>query len=134
MNKTLFLASFIFKGKVNEFIKKIQQTLGVNEKLITLYEDKDDNTKTIITYKFELPEYEKINFREIAPNTIPIHKKGKTLYTINALNKLIEQEHNDHLGNIDFKSIKIDWDEYNDKFILIHGGELKILSISKILS
>ena len=29
MNKTLFLAPFIFKGKVNEFIKKIQQTLGL---------------------------------------------------------------------------------------------------------
>jgi hypothetical protein len=61
-----------------------------------------------------------------------IHKKGNALYTINALNKLIESSLGDTIGNIDYKSFKINWDEYQNKFILLNNKELAILNINKI--
>jgi hypothetical protein len=48
------------------------------------------------------------------------------------LNKLIEENNEGSIGNIEYKDIKIDWEEYQDKFILIKDKELKILNISRV--
>jgi hypothetical protein len=35
-------------------------------------------------------------------------------------------------GNTDYKSFKINWDEYQNKIILINGKELGIFSIERV--
>lgn len=73
-----------------------------------------------------------MNLKDLFPSAIPIHKKGNALYTINALNKLIDQTMGTSAGNTDYKSIKINWDEYQNKIILINGKELGIFSIERV--
>jgi hypothetical protein len=89
-------------------------------------------SKLIVTFKLVIPEDKPLNLKNLFPSAVTIHKKGGALYTINALNKLIETMHPESLGNINNKSIKIDWDEYQNKFILINNKELSILNIRRI--
>ena len=57
------------------------------------------------------------------PNSARTRKNIKEKLN-NALNKLIEDQHPESVGNIDNKNIKIDWEEYQDKLILINNKEL----------
>ena len=67
------------------------------------------------------------------PNATLIHKKGNAIYSINALNKLIETYNTDNIGNINYKSVIIDWSNYQDKLLLIKNNNLVITPIKRIL-
>jgi len=79
-----------------------------------------------------IEEGKRLNLKDLFPSAIPIHKKGNALYTINALNKLIDSKQIENIGNIDYSSVKINWDEYQNKLILTKGKELVILNISRV--
>ena len=66
-------------------------------------------------------------------NTILLHRKkeSNTLYTINALNKLIDKKMGNQ-GNIDYKSVKIDWEEYQNKIIMLNGNDVGIFPIERV--
>jgi hypothetical protein len=85
-----------------------------------------------MTFKLILPDGKPINLKQHFPNAILIHKKGTAIYTINALNKLIESISGAEVGNTDYKSVKINWDEYQDKMILLNGKDLAIYNIERI--
>lgn len=59
------------------------------------------------------------------PNTILTHRKKETntLYTINALNKLIKH----HNGGVLDRGYQIDWEFYKNCIILTDGDEFKVL-------
>ena len=100
--------------------------------MVFCYKNLDDESKMILTFKFKLKEGEKINFKDLFPSAIIIHKKGDALYTINALNKLIDSISTNDIGNVDYKSININWTEYQNKFILINNEELNIFNIKRV--
>jgi hypothetical protein len=59
-----------------------------------------------------------------------MHVKNGCLFSINALNKLIEKDNEgSELPNNEFV---VDWDKYKDKLIIITNGELSISNLSKI--
>ena len=62
---------------------------------------------------------------EFLPNTIMTHRKKETntLYTINALNRLIESING---GRLD-KSYQIEWGDYRNSMILTDGDGFKIM-------
>jgi len=62
------------------------------------------------------------------PNTIMVHRKkeSNTMYTINALNRLIADLNK---GVVD-KSFQIDWDIYRNSVILTNGDSYKVLKTS----
>ena len=53
-------------------------------------------------------------------------KESNTMYTINALNKLIS----DLNGGVIDKSFQIDWDIYRNSVILTNGDSYKVLKTS----
>ena len=61
------------------------------------------------------------------PSTIMVHRKkeSNTMYTINALNRLIVDEN----GELD-KSYQIDWDKYRNSVILTDGDGYKVMKTS----
>jgi len=85
-----------------------------------------------MTFRLTKDEDQPLNLKEMFPSAILIHKKGDALYTINALNKMIEQLYPESIGNIDNKNIKIKWEEYQNKLILINNKELTFLNISRV--
>ena len=132
MDKTILLASFIFPERLDWFTSYLSAKFNIPKDKIFGYKNLDDESKIIVTFKLTIPEGKHLNLKNLFPNAIMIHKKGNALYTINALNKLIEQSLGDDIGNIDYKSFIINWDEYQDKFILLNNKELAILNINRI--
>lgn len=131
--KIITLASFVYVDKVDTFKKYLQKRFKIEEENIFHYTYFEDNKK-IITYRVSLVDNTKIDMSSIYPPTIIVHKKGECFYTINALNKLIETLNDLENGNINYLEYKINWDEYQNKIIIIKNDELKIIDINKDFS
>jgi hypothetical protein len=130
MNKELLLASFIFPERVDWFLEYLKTEFNINK--VFCYKNLDDESKVIMTFRINVNPEKPLNFKNLFPNAVIIHKKGNALYTINAINKLIEERYPDSIGNIDKKSITINWSEYQNKFILINQNKLCIFNIDRV--
>jgi hypothetical protein len=67
----------------------------------------------------------KLNIMDQCPNC-----KGENVI---AINKLIDINHGDNFGNINHKSIKVNWGDYQNNLLLIRNNNLTIIPISRIL-
>jgi len=134
MNKTLLLASFIFPERLDWFLGYLESKFKIPRDKVFIFENLDDEAKVIVTFKIVLRNGRRIDLRNLFPNAIPIHKKGTAIYTINALNSLIEKETGLDKGNIDYKSHKIDWDNYQDTLILTNDEGLVLFRIKRVFS
>lgn len=132
MDKTILLASFIFPERVEWFLSYLEVKFNISKDKVFCYKNLEDESKVIMTFKVIIPEGTRLNLKDLFPSAIPIHKKGDALYTINALNKLIELEAGESAGNIDYKMVKIDWSKYQSKLIVINGSDLSFLPISRV--
>jgi hypothetical protein len=132
MDKTILLASFLFPERLDWFMTYLETKFNISRNKVFCYKNLDDESKIIVTFKIILSENKHLDLKNLFPNAIIIHKKGNALYTINALNKLIEENLGDTIGNIDYKSHRINWDEYQNKLILIDNKELKLMNIKRI--
>lgn len=74
-------------------------------------------TYNVFNMKKDLPKF---------PNTILIHRKKQTntLYTLNAMNKLIEEEN----GKMD-KTYAVNWNLYENSLIIIGDISVRIISL-----
>lgn len=132
MDKTVLLASFLSPERLEWFLDYLETKFKITKKQVFVYKNLDDESKLIVTFKLQLIEGKKLNFKSLFPNPILIHKRGDAIYTINALNKLIETKNESLIGNIDYKSITINWDEYQNKLILVNNDVLTLFSIKRI--
>jgi len=132
MDKIITLASFIFPERLDWFTEYLGAKFNIPKDKIFGYKNLDDQSKLIITFKLIIPEGKHLNLKNLFPNAITIHKKGDALYTINALNKLIEADIGDSIGNIDYKAHVINWDDYQNKLILIDNKKLRFLNIKRL--
>ena len=130
--KNILLASFIFPERKEWFLNYLEDKFRIDPERVFGYENVDDQSKIILTFKFKVKEDKYVNFKELFPNATMIHKKGNALYTINALNKVIENMHGENIGNIDNKSVEIDWSEYQNQFLLTSNNDLIIYNIKRI--
>jgi hypothetical protein len=130
MTNKILLASFITLKQSDDFFNKLESLFSIKKDktfIFTLGEN------LMITFKLTSTEELKEIIRTKLKNTIQIHKKSGSFYTINALNKLIQRDFNLEDGNIDYKSYSIDWDKYQDKLFLVKEGELQIQDIKKVI-
>jgi len=132
MEKTILLASFIFPERTEWFLSYLEAKFEITKDKVFCYKNLDDESKHIITFKLVIKDDKRLNLKDLFPSAITIHKKGEALYTINALNLLIEEKQGGDIGNIDRHSIKIDWSEHQNKLILTKGRELVFLNISRV--
>jgi len=119
---------------IGTFVKK-RKILSFLEDLITNYRIKSDKifVYNIDTNKFEylvtFRTFDKEKFIKKLPNASVMHVKNGCLFSINALNKLIDGLKTNESPNNEYL---IDWDEYKDKLIILTGGELSISNLTKI--
>jgi hypothetical protein len=127
--KILLLASFLKEDYLENFLRKIQNKFGVKKENVFFF--KMENGDFLLTYKLHMDIDNKIDIKKELPKTIQVHKKGDTIFTINALNKLIEQE-SGLGGNVNYKEYKIDWEKFKNKIILLKGEVLEINTIERV--
>jgi len=133
MNKTLLLASFVYLDKIDERKKHLKENFNIDENNVFIYEIEGEQEKFLITFKIIVENGERLDIKKHFKNTILIHKKSSTLYTINALNELIISQHKlNPLLKHNFKEYKIDWVNYESKLLMINNNNLTSLSLNRI--
>ena len=132
-DKIITLASFVYLDKIDSFKAYLGKRFKIKEDNIFQYTFNEEDKK-ILTFMVRLTQGERVDTRSFYPPTIIVHKKGECFYTINALNKLIESITDTETGNINHQDVKIDWDKYQNKMMIIKNDELKIFTINRDFS
>ena len=127
--KTLLLASFVKEEKLESLISRLKNNFNIDVNNIFFF--MMENGDRLLTYKLQVEVDRRIDIKNELPKTIQIHKKGDTIFTINALNKLIEIESGLE-GNVNHKEYQIDWSKFKNKIILLKGEVLEITNIERI--
>jgi hypothetical protein len=120
--RTQLLCTFTNEESFENIVDTILKTYELFSRKIFILK-LEPSKELVISYNI-IPATE----NSFLPNTIMVHRKkeSNTMYTINALNRLISDLNK---GVVD-KSFQIDWDIYRNSVILTNGDSYKVLKTS----
>lgn len=121
MNSSQLLCTFCDREKLDATVEHIQRTYNLVFNSIYVLENIEDNNQLILTYNID----SSVSPRgEIPDSTISVHRKKhtNTIYTINAINKLIISK----LGYLD-TSYRLDWEELKNTILVTAYGSVKLV-------
>ena len=122
----IIIGTFVKKNKILSFIETLKNEFGIRLEKLFIYSIDTNKREYLVTFK----TFDKERFIKNLGNATVMHVKNGCLFSINALNKLIEKDNEgSELPNNEFV---VDWDKYKDKLIIITNGELSISNLSKI--
>ena len=125
--KGVIIGTFVSKNRILAFLETLKQKFHINLERVFVYSIDSNEKEYLTTFK----TYNKDNFIKKIPNSTILHVKNGCLFSINALNRLIEENYN-FAEEKPYNEVEIDWDLYKDKLILITNGNLIINNLSKI--
>ena len=119
--RTQLLCTFTNEGQFEQVIATIFKSFELFSRKIFVLK-LDPSKELVISYNI-IPN----SSTKFLPSTIMVHRKkeSNTMYTINALNRLIVDEN----GSLD-KSYQVDWEKYRNSVILTDGDGYKIMKTS----
>ena len=128
--ETQLLCTFTAVDELEGTIDKINQVYKLVFNKVYVLENVDDKNQLVLTYNVS----KQIDTSLTPPaSTISVHRKKQTntIYTINAINKLIESKN----GGVLDKSYRIDWNELQNMVLVTAYGKLKVVNtkLSKII-
>lgn len=123
LNKGVLIGTFVNKKQILKFLELLKTKYHISYNKIFVYSIEENNYEYLVTFKALKKE---LYLKNIENSTI-MHVKNNCLFSINALNKLIETE-----TGSNNKEYQIDWNKYKDKLIILTNGNLSIESINKI--
>jgi hypothetical protein len=120
--QTQLLCTFTSHDTLAETLATIQDTYTLQFDRVYVLQNVDDAAQLVITYN--VTGYLPGNHTPPA-STISVHRKKftNTIYTINAINKLIEEKNG---GILDTK-YQIDWDSLKNTILVTAYSKLKII-------
>ena len=124
-SKGVLIGTFVKKYKILSFLEFLKNKLALNLDKVFVYVISDNKDEYLVTFKSIKNNRYKYN---IYDSTI-MHVKNGCLFSINALNALIDMEKD---GSSDNKEYQLNWDEYKNKLLVVTNGELQIKDIDKI--
>jgi hypothetical protein len=122
----IIIGTFVKKNKILSFLEILKYKFKVNLDKVFVYSIDTNKYEYLVTFK----TYDKERFIKNLSNATVMHVKNGCLFSINALNKLIEKENSD--SDKPNNEYLIDWDKYKDKLIIQTNGELSLSNLSKI--
>jgi len=122
----IIIGTFVKKKQILSFLEMLKQEFDVNLEKIFVFEIDTNKYEYLVTLK----TYDKEKFVKNLTNATVMHVKNSCLFSINALNKLIEQENTD--SNKPNNEFIVDWNKYKNKLIIQTNGELSISNLSRI--
>ena len=122
----VIIGTFVKKNRILSFLEELKNDFNVRMDKIFTYEIDTNKREYLVTFK----TFDKEKFIKNLNNATVMHVKNGSLFSINALNKLIERENkeSDRPNN----EFIVDWNLYKDKLIIITNGELSISNLIKI--
>jgi len=126
MSETQLLCTFTTVDDLDQTVEEIKKAYTLAFNKIYLLENTEDSSQLVLTYNVNKTTS---NVKNPPASTISVHRKKQTntIYTINAINKLIEEK----LGRLD-KSYRIDWDELQNTVLVTAYGKLKVVNTKLI--
>lgn len=122
----IIIGTFVRKNKILSFLENLKNTFRLNLSKVFVYSIDTNKFEYLVTFK----TFDKEKFIKGINNATVMHVKNGCLFSINALNKLIEKENgNSEKPNNEYL---IDWNKYKDKLIIQTNGELSLSNLSKI--
>jgi len=122
----IIIGTFVRKNKILSFLEGLKEGFKLNLDKVFVYSIDSNKYEYIVTFK----TYDKDRYIKNLSNATVMHVKNGCLFSINALNKLIEKENkNSDKPNNEYV---VDWDKYKDKLIIKTNGELSISNLSRI--
>jgi hypothetical protein len=122
-SETQLLCTFTTVDELDTTIEKVKGAYKLVFNKVYVLENTEDTNQLVLTYNVS----KQIDAGLTPPaSTISVHRKKQTntIYTINAINKLIEARNN---GVLD-KSYRIDWNELQNMVLVTAYGKLKIVN------
>lgn len=118
--ETQLLCTFCAKKDIDATIAHIKKVYSLAFNSVYVLDNVNDESQVILTYNIDLS---KPVLGEAPESTISVHRKKQTntIYTINAINKLIEEKN----GGVLDKTFKIDWSELQNTVLVTAYGKLK---------
>ena len=127
VKKGVIIGTFVAKNRILSFLEMLKYKFGVKLEKVFIYSINTNEKEYLVTFK----TFDKDRFiKKLSGSTI-MHVKNGCIFSINALNKLIEIKY-DIAKEIPYAEIEIDWDGYKDKLIILTNGNLNINDLSKI--
>lgn len=125
--KGIIIGIFIRKSKILSFLEELRNKFYVKTDRVFVYNIESNENEYLVTFK----TFNKDIFIKNLQGSSVMHVKNNCIFSINALNKLIESE---KLGSEEKSNneIEVDWDKYKDKLIILTNGVLNIVNLSKI--
>lgn len=121
--KSIIIATFVKKTKLFSFLETLRYKYRIQLDKVFIYTIESNSYEYLVTFK----AYNKEPYLKEIPHSTVMHVKNGCLFSINALNKLITQEH----GSVS-KEYELDWEKYRNKLIVLSKSELAIENITKI--
>ena len=125
--KGVIIGSFISKDKVLSYLELLKYKFGVDLSKVYIYTISKNYKEFLVTFK----TYNKDKFIKKLHGSTIMHVKNGCLFSINALNRLIEIEYNVKEEK-PYNEVEIDWNFYKNKLIVLTNGKLNINDLSKI--
>ena len=122
----IIIGTFVKKNKILSFIETLNNDFNIKYDKIFVYSIDTNKREYLVTFK----TFDKEKFMKNLNNATVLHVKNNCLFSINALNKLIERDNkgSDSPNN----EYIVDWNKYKDKLVIVTNGELTISNLSKI--
>ena len=121
----IIIGTFVKKNKILSFLETLRTGYGIKLDKVFVYDIDTNQAEYLVTFK----TFDKDKFIKKISNATVMHVKNGCLFSINALNRLIEKEKGEEIPNNEYL---VDWEKYKDKLIILTGGELSISKLSKI--
>jgi hypothetical protein len=130
-NSNVLLATFMPKNTTEWFLRFLKNKFNIKKENVYVYEIENNDFEYVITYNLKKDGH--INFKHYFENATPVNIKNGCIFSINALNKLIEIDSGLEKGNVDYQTYKIDWKKYKNKLLLLSkNNDLIIHNIKRI--
>lgn len=123
--KCILIGTFVKKKKILSFIEALKNDFNILFKNIFIYNIENNTKEFLVTYKVN-----DRSFLTKVDNSTILHVKYGCLFSINALNELINSDKNN--SNKSNKDVLINWSNYKDKLIILTNKQLNINKICKI--
>ena len=121
----IIIGTFVKKKKILSFLEDLITNYRIKSDKIFVYKIDTNQFEYLVTFK----TFDKEKFIKKLPNASVMHVKNGCLFSINALNRLIDRLKTNESPNNEYL---VDWDEYKDKLIILTSGELSISNLIKI--
>ena len=125
MEKKFLTGAFVKKNKVLSFLENVRNTFKIPIYRIYVHAIEENKSEYFVTFKLA----DRSDMMKMQGLTI-VHMKNGCIFSINALNRLIDSEKQD--DTISNDEYEVNWEKYNGKMIFLANGTLKIMSINKV--